>query len=207
MTRRVVVVSAGLGQPSSTRLLGDLLATATVDALLEGGAEAAVEVVDLRELAHDLTNTLLAGFPTGGVRAALDTLAAADAVVAVTPVYQGSYSGLFKTFFDVADRDILRGTPVLLAATGGTARHSLVLEFALRPLFTHLSAVTVGTAVFAASEDWGAAGGAEQGLSARVRRAGAELAALAVARVSSGPRDPFGDPVPFEDLLAGGWSG
>jgi FMN reductase len=204
VTRRVVVVSAGLGQPSSTRLLGDLLATATLDALLEGGVEAVVEVVDLRELAHDLTNTLLAGFPTGGVRAALDTLATADAVVAVTPVYQGSYSGLFKTFFDVVDRDVLRGTPVVLAATGGTARHSLVLEFALRPLFAHLGAATVGTAVFAASEDWGSAGDAEQGLTTRIRRAGAELAALAAARVSSGPRDPFADPVPFEELLSGG---
>lgn len=204
MTRRVVVVSAGLSQPSATRLLGDLLATATVDALLENGMEAAVEVIDLRELAHDLTNTLLAGFPTGGVRAALDTLAGADALVAVTPVYQGSYSGLFKTFFDVVDRDVLRGTPVVLAATGGTARHSLVLEFALRPLFTHLGATTTGTAVFAASEDWGSAGEAEQGLTARVRRAGAELAALAAARVSSGPSDPFADPVPFEQLLSGG---
>ncbi|TQJ50720.1 FMN reductase [Phycicoccus sp. SLBN-51] len=203
MTRRIVVVSAGLGQPSSTRLLGDLLATATTDALLEGGMEAQVEVVELRELAHDLTNTLLAGFPTGGVARALETLAGADAVVAVTPVYQGSYSGLFKTFFDVVERDVLRGTPVLLAATGGTARHSLVLEYALRPLFTHLGAVTVGTGVFAASEDWGSAGEAEQGLTARVRRAGTELAALAGARVSSGPRDPFADPVPFEELLSG----
>jgi FMN reductase len=204
MTRRIVVVSAGLGQPSSTRLLGDLLATATTDALLEGGTEATVEVIELRELAHDLTNTLLAGFPTGGVRQALETLAGADAVVAVTPVYQGSYSGLFKTFFDVVERDVLRGTPVLLAATGGTARHSLVLEYALRPLFTHLGAVPVGTAVFAASEDWGSAGEADQGLTARVRRAGTELAVLAGARVSSGPRDPFADPVPFEELLSGG---
>lgn len=204
MTRRIVVVSAGLGQPSSTRLLGDLLATATTDALLEGGMEAQVEVIELRELAHDLTNTLLAGFPTGDVRQALETLAGADAVVAVTPVYQGSYSGLFKTFFDVVEREVLRGTPVLLAATGGTPRHSLVLEYVLRPLFTHLGATTVGTAVFAASEDWGSAGGAEQGLTARIRRAGTELAALAGARVGGGSRDLFADPVPFEELLSGG---
>ena len=135
------------------------------------------------------------------MRAALDSLAGADAVIAVTPVYQGSYSGLFKTFFDVVDRESLRGTPVLLAATGGTARHSLVLEYAMRPLFAHLGASPVGTGVFAASEDWGAAGAAGQGLTARIERAGTELARLAAGRVNEGPRDPFADPVPFEQLL------
>jgi FMN reductase len=201
MRRHIVVVSAGLGRPSSTRLLGDLLATAARDAFLEEGHEADIEVVELREHAHDLTNTLLTGFATGGVREALDSLAGADAVIAVTPVYQGSYSGLFKTFFDVVDRESLRGTPVLLAATGGTARHSLVLEYAMRPLFAHLGASPVGTGVFAASEDWGAAGAAGQGLTARIERAGTELARLAAGRVNEGPRDPFADPVPFEQLL------
>ena len=201
MRRRIVVVSAGLGQPSSTRLLGDLLATAAGDAFLEEGHEADIEVLELREHAHDLANTLLTGFATGGVREALDSLATADAVIAVTPVYQGSYSGLFKTFFDVVDRESLRGTPVLLAATGGTARHSLVLEYAMRPLFAYLGASPVGTGVFAASEDWGAAGAAGQGLTARIARAGTELARLAAGRVSEGPRDPFADPVPFEQLL------
>ncbi len=201
MRRRIVVVSAGLGRPSSTRLLGDLLATAARDAFLEEGHEADIEVVELREHAHDLTNTLLTGFATGGVREALDSLAGADAVIAVTPVYQGSYSGLFKTFFDVVDRESLRGTPVLLAATGGTARHSLVLEYAMRPLFAHLGASPAGTGVFAASEDWGAAGAAGQGLTARIERAGTELARLAAGRVNEGPRDPFADPVPFEQLL------
>jgi FMN reductase len=201
MRRRIVVVSAGLGQPSSTRLLGDLLATAARDAFLEEGHEADIEVVELRELAHDLANTLLSGFATGGMREALDSLGSADAVIAVTPVYQGSYSGLFKTFFDVVDRESLRGTPVLLAATGGTARHSLVLEYAMRPLFAHLGASPVGTGVFAASEDWGVAGAAGQGLTARIERAGAELARLAAGRVNEGPRDLFADPVPFEALL------
>jgi len=201
MRRRIVVVSAGLGQPSSTRLLGDLLATAAGDALLEEGLESGTEVIELREHAHDLAATLLTGFATGGLREALDRLATADAVIAVTPVYQGSYSGLFKTFFDVVDREALRGTPVLLAATGGTARHSLVLEYAMRPLFAHLGASPAGTAVFAASEDWGAAGAAGQGLTARIQRAGTELARLAAGRVNEGPRDPFADPVPLEQLL------
>lgn len=202
--RRIVVVSAGLGRPSSTRLLGDLLATAAGDALLEAGLEADTDVIELRELAHDLTNTLLTGFPTGSVGGALERLASADAVIAVTPVFQGSYSGLFKTFFDVVERETLRGTPVLLAATGGTARHSLVLEYAMRPLFAHLGASVVSTAVFAASEDWGTAGAAGQGLAARVQRAGTELAALAGGRVNDGPTDPFADPVPFEQMLGSG---
>lgn len=201
-TRRIVVVSAGLGQPSSTRLLADRLATATADALLEHGLEAQLDVVELRDQAHDLGNTLLTGFPTGAVRGAVDTIASADGVIAVTPVYQGSYSGLFKTFFDVLGPDVLKGTPVLMAATGGTARHSLMLEFAMRPLLAHLKARPLGTAVFAASEDWGTAGSSDHSLAARIGRAGEELAAATAVRVSSGPVDPFADPVSFEDLLS-----
>lgn len=82
-------------------------------------------------------------------------MTAADGLIVVTPVFAASYSGLFKSFFDVIDPDALSGKPVLIAATGGTARHSLVLEHAVRPLFAYLRAVVVPTAVFAASEDWG----------------------------------------------------
>lgn len=201
--RRVMVISAGLGQPSSTRLLGDRLATATADALLEQGLRAEVQAVELRDHAHALANNLVAGFASGELRGVLDDLARADAVIAVTPIFQASYSGLFKTFFDVLDADTLKGTPVLLAATGGTARHSLALEHALRPMFAYLKAITVPTAVFAASEDWGAGGADGQGLADRVARAGAELADLAAGRENRGRADEFADPVPFEQLLSG----
>ena len=182
--RRVVVVQAGLGQPSSTRLLGERLAAATRDALLERGQETTVEVVDLRAHAHDLANALLTGFPSGGLRAAVDAVGSADAVIAVTPVFQASYSGLFKTFFDVLDEDSLRGTPLLMAATAGTARHSLVLEHAMRPMFAYLKAATVPTGVFAASEDWGG-GVLGRGLSVRIDEAAAELADLVSGRVGA----------------------
>ena len=202
--RRVVVVQAGLGQPSSTRLLAERLATATRDSLLELGAETEVSFVDVREHAHDLANTLLTGFATGRLREALDAVATADAVIAVTPVFQASYSGLFKTFFDVLDEGSLRGTPLLMAATAGTARHSLVIEHAMRPLFAHLKAITVPTGVFAASEDWGAGGSVDRGLSTRIEVAAAELAQLVGGRAASAPRlDEFADPVPFEQMLAG----
>lgn len=201
-TRRIVVVQAGLGLPSSSGLLGQRLATATQDALLERGADTEVTVVDLREHAHALMDALLTGFATGALRGALDAVGRADGVVVVTPVFQATFSGLFKSFFDVLDEGALRGTPVLLAATAGTARHSLVLEHALRPMFAYLKAVTVPTAVFAAAEDWGAGGAVDTGLARRVDTAADELADLVTGRPATRERaDEFADPVPFEALL------
>jgi FMN reductase len=201
--RTVAVVTAGLSQPSSTRLLADQLAAATDRALRLHGERTQVEVIELRDLAHELTNHLLTGFPSGALEAALDTVAGADGVIAVTPIFSASYSGLFKTFFDVLDADALAGKPVLIAATAGTARHSLALEFAVRPLFAYLKAVVVPTAVFGATEDFGSTDGASASLSDRVERAARELAELVSARSVSGPVDPFDDPTPFEQLLSG----
>jgi FMN reductase len=203
-TRTLAVVSAGLSNPSSTRLLADRLAAATVAALRARGEDATVEVVELREHARDLADALTAGFADAELQAAVDTVVGADAVIAVTPVFSASYSGLFKTFVDVLDKDALRGTPVLLGATAGTARHSLVVEYAMRPLFAYLQAVPVPTGVFAATEDW-AGGGTGTALAARVDRAAGELADLVTARpVSTGPVDPFADPTTsFEELLGG----
>ncbi|MGR6318695.1 FMN reductase [Micromonospora soli] len=204
MTRRTLaVVSAGLGQPSSTRLLADQLAAATRDELVRRGAEVEVRPVELREHAHDVVNHLLTGFPSAALREALDTVAGADGLVAVTPIFNASYNGLFKSFFDVVDRDALTDRPVLIGATGGTARHSLALEHAVRPMFAHLRAVVLPTAVFAAPEDW-AGDGAESGLRNRIRRAGAELAEQIDRRPpAAGPADPFALTTSFEDLLAG----
>ena len=200
--RRVVVLQAGLSQPSSTALLAQRLGAATSDALLERGLESDVRVVDLRDHAQALASTLLTGFATGALREDLDAVAAADAVIAVTPVYQASFSGLFKTFVDVLDEGSLRGTPVLMAATAGTARHSLVLEHAMRPVFAYLKAVTVPTGVFAASEDWGASGTVDQGLETRIRVAAAELADLVGGGSAARQRvDEFSASEGFEELL------
>lgn len=205
MTRRkLAVVTSGLGQPSSTRLLADRLAAATDRALGDQGEDVRSDVIELRDHAHDLTNNLLTGFAGNDLRAAIDTVVEADGLIAVTPIFSASYSGLFKTFFDVLDDDVLVGKPVLIAATAGTARHSLALEHALRPLFSYLKAIVVPTAVFAASEDWGGAGGAgDRALADRIERAAGELAGLIAGRDRRAPVDPFAAPTPFEDLLAG----
>jgi FMN reductase len=203
-TRTLAVVSAGLSTPSSTRLLADRLTAATVAALRERGEDATVEVVELREHARDLADNLVTGFANQALRGSIDTVVGADGLIAVTPVFSASYSGLFKTFFDVVDRDALSGTPVLLGATAGTARHSLAVEHAMRPLFSYLRAVAVPTGVFAASEDWAGAGGVDAALSRRIDRAAGELADLVAGRPAGRrPTDPFADVPSFEDLLRG----
>ena len=201
MTRSIVVVSAGLANPSSTRLLADQLAAATDVALRARGDAADIDVIELRELAHLLADHLLTGFASGALAEAIETVRHADGLIVVTPVFAASYSGLFKVFFEVLEQDLLRGKPVLLAATAGTARHSLVLEHAMRPLFSYLRAVTVPTAVFAATEDFGGASSGE--FTARIATAAEELAALVVGSPRAVPSDPYEDVTPFDQLLKG----
>ena len=198
----IVVVTAGLSVPSSTRLLADSLGAATQRALATLGQESSVDVIELRDLAHLVTDNQLTGFPTGALADAVRRVAQAGAVIAVTPVFSASYSGLFKSFFDVLDDGVLEGKPVLVAATAGTARHSLVLDFAMRPLFAYLRADVVPTGVFAASSDFGSGSSVTGGsLSARIDRAAGELADKVLRRGTHLPDDPFADPTPFEDLL------
>jgi len=190
----IAVVTAGLSRPSSTRLLADKLAAAVSSAL----PDVEIEVLELRDLAIDVTKNMLTGFPSPVLRAAIDTVTAADGLIAVTPVFTASYSGLFKSFFDVLDQKALDGKPVLIGATGGTERHSLVLDFALRPLFAYLRAQPVATAVYAASSDWASPGD----LDTRASRAGREFASrLSSAGTAAAPDSGF---VPFEQLLHAG---
>ena len=200
MNRSIVVVTAGLSQPSSTRLLADRLAASATSRLRSAGEGVSVSDVEVRELAHDLTDHLLTGFPSPRLGDVLGRVGTADGLVVVTPVFSASCSGLFKTFFDVLEDDTLDGTPVLVAATGGTARHSLALDYAVRPLFTYLRASVVPTAVFAASEDFGSGGGGTS-LSARIDRAAGELADLVLSRPTRPRTDPFAKPIDFADLL------
>ena len=201
-SRSLVVVSAGLSQPSSTRLLADRLSAAVDRHLRAAGIEPQIEVIELRDQAKDLVNNLLAGFPSPHLRAELDAVLAADGLIAVTPIFSASYSGLFKLFFDLVERDGFAGKPVLIAATGGTARHSLALEHALRPLFAYLNAAVVATAVYAATEDWGRSGvAAEDSLVERIDRAALELSVAMSVRGSAARKEPFADPVPFDQLL------
>jgi FMN reductase len=207
MTRHLAVVSAGLGNPSSTRLLADRLSAAATRALEALGEPVVVDVIELRPLAHALADNMLTGFATGDLTEAVERVRRADALIAVTPVFAASYSGLFKSFFDVLDPESLAGTPVLMAATAGTARHSLVLDHAVRPLFSYLRAMIVPTGVFAATEDFGST--AAGPLDERIERATAELAMLVTRQVTGATRptrarvgdDDRLESLPFDELL------
>jgi FMN reductase len=176
--KRLVVVSAGTGDPSSTRQLTDRIAQKTLARLRAAGTAAASSVIELGPLAVDIARATTAGFPNQQLQNATDRLAAADAIIAATPVYKAGMSGLFKSFVDVLDNDLLVAKPVLLAATGGSARHALVIDDQMRPLFAYLRALTLPTSIYAAPEDWGATE-----LGDRIERAATELTALLRAGV------------------------
>jgi FMN reductase len=207
--RTIAVVHAGLGQPSSTRLLADRLADATSRELEALGHEVTVEVVELRDHGHAIVDAMLTGFPTGDLARAIETITHADGLIAVTPLFTTTYSGLFKSFVDILDKEALTGMPVLLGATGGTPRHSLALEYSLRPLFTYLRADVVTTSVFAATDDWAQAGGETHddggsSLPQRIERAGRSLAGVVSARGEHAkPADPFSSTPSFLEMLGG----
>jgi len=201
-TRKIAVISAGLSQPSSTRLLAERIATATQHRLQAEGIEVEVTFVELRDTAQDVVNNLLTGFASPKLEAVISTVTGADGIIAVSPIFTTSYSGLFKSFIDIIDPAALTGMPVQIAATGGTERHSLALDYAMRPLFTYLHAVVAPTAVYAASADWGST---EGGLAARIERAAGEFAALVTASDrSSLVVDPFALPAGFSPIGAFG---
>ncbi|MDF2046048.1 CE1759 family FMN reductase [Microbacterium sp. Kw_RZR3] len=207
--RRIAVVTAGLSTPSSTRMLGDRLAHAALAELRARGIDATSDVFELRDYAHDLTDNLLTGFAPAPLEQMINTVVSADGIIAVTPIFSTSYSGLFKSFIDVLDPQALTGTPVLIGANAGTARHSLAIDYAIRPLFTYLHANPVPTGVFAASSDWGANADEVAPLGSRVERGAREFADAIAAREPVRDADPFdpssylGEGRSFGHLLGG----
>ena len=187
-TFNLVVVSAGTSDPSSTSLLAMRTAQRVTALAEQRGATLRTRVIDLRELATDITTALTSQLVTPKLQQAVDALGAADGIIAAAPVYKAGPSGLFTSFFHVLDNDLLIGTPVVLAATAGTARHALVVDDQMRSLFAYLRTLPVPTSLFAAPEDWGASagapgeeefgGGEQNALNKRIDRAAFELVLL-----------------------------
>ncbi|GAC1490645.1 MAG: FMN reductase [Pseudarthrobacter sp.] len=201
-TRRITVLSAGLGVPSSSRLLADQLAAAAEHELTDAGYQVTVDVVELRDLAVDIANNFVTGYAAPRLAEVIAGVEAADGIIAVSPVFSASYSGLFKSFIDVLDPKSLEGKAVLLGATGGTDRHQMVLDYAMRPLFTYLRTRIAATAVFAGPQDWGNTDDGASSLSERVQRAASEFVAM-LKGAQPGRKPAMAESLPFEQLLAG----
>ncbi|MDQ0662323.1 FMN reductase [Arthrobacter ulcerisalmonis] len=201
-TRRLTVLSAGLGVPSSSRLLADQLAAAAEQQLMAVGLHVVVDVVELRDLAVDIANNFVTGYAAPRLAEVIAGVEASDGIIAVTPVFSASYSGLFKSFIDVLDPKSLDGKAVLLGATGGTDRHQMVLDYALRPLFSYLGTRITATGVFAGPQDWGTAEEGGHSLADRIERAAVEFTGLLEGRQPGRKPAPM-ESLPFEQLLAG----
>lgn len=189
---RLTAVSGGMGEPSLTTRLSTRLHDAARRELEAHGLDVETAQVPLRPLATAVAQAHLGTVREPHLDRALDTVLASDALVVVAPTYKASMAGMARAFWELVEDGALRGVPVLLAATGGTARHSLVLDTSLRPLFAQLGATALPHGVFAATDDWGGGPAAADGagaLDVRIAGAGADLA-HAVLRERAAPRPP-----------------
>lgn len=146
---KVVAVVGSPGAPSKTAALAELILTAFAE-----HTEITGRVVELHTLGAALPTTPDRESADGPVEEALRAVEEADVVIAATPVFRGSYPGLFKHFFDLVGQYALAAKPVVLAATGGSERHALVIEHALRPLFGFLQAWTAPAGLYLSAGDF-----------------------------------------------------
>ncbi len=196
---RLVVVSAGTSDPSSTRLLAGRTAERVAALAARHGHEVTTGVIELREISADISTALVSQLVTPKLRQAVTALGEADGIIAAAPVYKAAPSGLFTSFFGVLDNDLLIAKPVVLAATAGTARHALVADEAMRPMFAYLRTMTAPTSLFAAPEDW-----SDPALNTRIDRAALELVLLMESGFAGKIRDESWQSYQHEFGSAGG---
>lgn len=186
---KLVAVSGGLQRPSRTLVLVEEIVAA-----LSVGIPLDVRLIELGELAPAVGRAVYRNQLPPEARALVEAIEAADALVVASPVFRGSFTGLFKHLFDLIGQDALIDKPVLLAATGGSERHSLVIEHQLRPLFAFFQALTLPLGVYASERDFDGYEIASTALRQRI--------ALAVERASPWLRERKASPAAASETLA-----
>ncbi len=146
---RLVAVSGGLQRPSKAAALAEHLLD-----LIGDEVPSTQRLVELGQLAPQLAGAVWRSHLPDTVERELAAVEQADVLVVATPVFRGSYTGLFKHFFDFIHQDALIDKPVLLAATGGSERHALVIDHQLRPLFSFFQARTLPLGIYATDQDF-----------------------------------------------------
>ena len=145
----IVGISGSLSNPSRTTALVELIVGKTASAVFSKKT-----IITVGDIAPSLGLALNPKLLPEEVSLAYEKLVSADVIVVGTPVYKGSYTGLVKHFFDLLDPKVLSGKVAVLAATGGSDHHSLVLEHQLRPLLSFFGVHTVPTTVYVKDSDF-----------------------------------------------------
>lgn len=148
-TYKVVAVSGGLQRPSRTLALVQALSSALADAVAVD-----TRIIELGDIATRLSSALTRAQVPADLEEKIRAIETADLLIVASPVYRASYSGLFKHLFDLVHHEALIDVPVLLAATGGSERHALVIDHQLRPLFSFFQALTLPIGVYASESDF-----------------------------------------------------
>jgi FMN reductase len=176
----IVGISGSLQVPSKTDALVDAVAAATASRL-----DAEYRVVSVGEIARSLSGVVTRQDAGPALEQQLTAIESADVLIVGSPVYKGTYTGLFKHLIDLLDQRSLTDVPVILTATGGSERHALVIDLQLRPLFSFFQALTLPIGVFAHSSDFSGYELVSLELLERVDAA-ADRAALAVRQRDDG---------------------
>lgn len=146
---KVTAVSGSYKLPSRT--------TALLEALTQKlGQHIPIDLhsIDLSEIGGSFVASFDPRDLPGKVQKDIEAIETADLLIVGTPVYRGSYSGLFKHLFDLVNYEAIIDVPVLLAATGGSDRHALIIDHELRPLFSFFQALTLPIGVYATEADF-----------------------------------------------------
>jgi FMN reductase len=175
---RVVAFTGSTRRPSKSRALAE-----AIGASVRGQLDADIATFDVVDAGPGLGAAFTRHQLTPEAAAIVDAIEQADAVIAVSPVYKGSYTGLFKHLFDFVDQNALANKPVVVGATGGGHRHALIVEHQLRPLFGFFSALVVPTAVYASDHEFLDGRVVEPTVLERIEQAGTQLALLLGAQL------------------------
>ncbi len=150
----VVAIAGSSYRPSRTLVLAEALLASLGQRLTTDGRAVNSQLIELGSIARAVGGALQRSELPAEVEAQVKAIESADLLIVASPVYRGSYPGLLKHLFDLVDMNALIDTPVLLAATGGSERHALVIDHQLRPLFSFFQALTLPIGVYASEADF-----------------------------------------------------
>ncbi|WP_353065098.1 NAD(P)H-dependent oxidoreductase [Arcanobacterium hippocoleae] len=171
---KIAAIWMGVSSESTTtKLTAQILKSISKHAQTLGVEIEFIEI-NLRDFAKQITLSILTPVPNAELTAAFESITTADAVITIAPIYKGAPIGIQTLFWQLIDDAALAGKPVLIGATGGTARHSLAIEYTMRPMLSYLKGIVLPSTIFAATDDWGSTTGASA-LQRRIESVASEL--------------------------------